>query len=207
MSVAGLVPLWLKITYSVFVAVLVPVYWRAWGPANFLWFCDVALFVTLVGLWLESPLLISMQAVGIVLLQVTWIADFVWRLISGRSLTGVAEYMFDTSHPLGSRALSLFHGWLPILLVWLVIRLGYDRRALVGQVLLACVVLVASYLAVPGPEGPAGNINKVFGPNDKTPQSFIHPALWVMALMLLYSVCAYLPSHFVFRWLIPPPKG
>ena len=58
-------------------AVLVPVYWYYYGPTNFLYFCDVALFLTLAGIWLESPLLISMCAVGI-----TGAADAVGASIS-----------------------------------------------------------------------------------------------------------------------------
>src|SRR5262249_42233071 len=41
-----------------FMAVLVPVYLRNSGPTNFLYFCDVALIITLVGIWIESPLLV-----------------------------------------------------------------------------------------------------------------------------------------------------
>ena len=39
-----------------FVAVLVPVYLRDYGPTNFLYFCDVALLMTLVAIWTESSL-------------------------------------------------------------------------------------------------------------------------------------------------------
>ena len=63
-------PLWLKLAYTAFMAVLVPVYWYYYGPTNFLYFCDVALFLTLAGIWLESPLLVSMCAVGIVAPQI-----------------------------------------------------------------------------------------------------------------------------------------
>jgi len=67
----GRIPLWLKVVYTGFVAVLVPYYWRTYGPVNFLWFCDIALLVTLAALWLESPLLFSMQAVlALVLLPI-----------------------------------------------------------------------------------------------------------------------------------------
>ena len=59
------VPLWLKVTYTAFLAVLVPVYWYNYGPTNFLYFCDIALFVTLIGIWRESALLVSMAAVGL----------------------------------------------------------------------------------------------------------------------------------------------
>jgi hypothetical protein len=202
---ANRIPLWLKIAYTGFIVVLVPTYWTSWGPANFLWFCDVAVLVTLPALWLESSLLASMEAVGIVLLQVSWIADFLWRVATGRHLTGLTEYMFDPGQPLFTRGLSLFHAWLPFLLLWLVWRLGYDRRALAAQTLLAWVVLVLSYLAVAGPTGPAGNINKVFGPNDREPQTFVAPALWLLGLMVFYPLCLYAPSHLLFRWLMPQP--
>jgi hypothetical protein len=199
----GRIPLWLKVAYTIFVVILVPTYWASWSPANFLWFCDVAVLVTLPALWLESPLLASMQAVGIVPLQTLWIADFLGRLSAGRHLTGLTEYMFDPAQPLLTRGLSLYHGWLPLLLLWLVGQVGYDRRALVAQTVLACVVLVLSYLAVAGPTGPAGNINKVFGPNDREPQTLVAPALWLLGLMVFYPVCIFLPTHLLLRWLMP----
>jgi hypothetical protein len=40
------VPLWLKLAYTAFMAVLVPVYWVNCGPTNFVHFCDAALFLT-----------------------------------------------------------------------------------------------------------------------------------------------------------------
>src|ERR1700749_2616130 len=59
------VPLWLKLVFTAFMFLLVPVYWYYSGPTNFLYFCDMSLFLTLVGIWLESPLLVSMCAVGL----------------------------------------------------------------------------------------------------------------------------------------------
>ena len=44
----------------------------------------------------------------------------------------MTDYMFAADHSLFLRGLSLFHGWLPFLLVYLVWKLGYDRRALAG---------------------------------------------------------------------------
>ena len=111
--------------------VLVPVYWHYYGPTNFLYFCDVALFLTLAGLWLDSPLLISMCAVGILAPQALWVLDFVLNIF-GVSLIGMTDYMFKHENSLFLRGLSLFHGWLPFLLVYLVWQLGYDRRGLAG---------------------------------------------------------------------------
>ncbi|HEX2748458.1 MAG TPA: hypothetical protein VHM91_10700, partial [Verrucomicrobiales bacterium] len=120
------IPLWLKIACSVFVAVFVPVYWHYYGPTNFLYFCDIALLLTVTGMWMKSPLLISMCCVGILLPQALWCADFV-VVLSGGHLTGMTEYMFRDSS-LFLRGLSLFHGWLPFLLFFLIRRTGYDRR-------------------------------------------------------------------------------
>ena len=61
---AARIPLALKLAYTAFMAVLVPVYWTNYGPANFFYFCDMALILTLIGVWREDALLISMPAVG-----------------------------------------------------------------------------------------------------------------------------------------------
>jgi hypothetical protein len=59
-----LIPLPAKIAGAVFLAVLLPIYLKTYGPTNFLWFCDAALILTVIGMWLESSLLIGMCAVG-----------------------------------------------------------------------------------------------------------------------------------------------
>ncbi len=127
---AARVPLGVKLAYTAFVAVLVPVYWHYYGPTNFLYFCDVALILTLIAIWPENALLISMccrrhsRAAG-------GVGDrFCRSIAAGISLTGMTDYMFDPTHSLFLRLLSLFHGWLPFLLVYLVWKIGYDRRAL-----------------------------------------------------------------------------
>src|SRR5436190_1593379 len=61
----GRVPIWVKLAYSGFVVLLVPFYWVTYSPWNFLYFCDLALLITVVAVWIESSLLVSMQAVAI----------------------------------------------------------------------------------------------------------------------------------------------
>jgi hypothetical protein len=200
------IPLPLKLAYTAFMAVLVPVYWAKYGPTNFLYFCDVALFLTLAGLWLENALLISLATVGILLPQALWCVDFVVQLSGGR-FTGMTAYMFDASRPLYLRGLSLFHGWLPFLLVHAVRRTGYDRRALPGWTVLAWALCLVCYFLLP-PSGPqfAGshvpnNVNYVFGFDDLLPQSWmpapVYLALWMAALPVL----VYLPTHALLRWM------
>src|SRR5213083_2197189 len=140
------VPTWVKLAYSAFVVLLVPFYWVTYSPWNFLYFCDLALLITGVAIWIESSLLVSMQAVAITAPQMLWVLDLLCRLVVGVHVTGVTSYMLDASIPLFLRGLSLFHGWLPFFLLWLLSRLGYDRRALPLQALAAVIVLLISYL-------------------------------------------------------------
>lgn len=127
----GAIPLWLKIAYTLFVAGLAPVYWMRFGPTHFLWGSDIALFAMLIAVWRESRLITSTVAVAVLLPELAWNLDFFTRLIAGRGLTGLdaTAYMFNPAQPLWLRGLSLFHVFLPALLVWLLYRLGYDRRA------------------------------------------------------------------------------
>src|SRR5262245_37450599 len=169
-------PLWLKLAYTAFMAVLVPVYWYYYGPTNFLYFCDVALLLTLLGVWIESPLLISMCAVGILVPQVVWVIDFLAGAV-GWSLTGMPDYSFDRSRSLFLRGLSLFHGWLPFLLLYLVWQLGYDRRAVLAWTVTAWVLLLVCFFFMPPPRPDPGlapvNINYVWGMSDLAPQPWV----------------------------------
>src|SRR5271157_2230695 len=70
------IPLPLKLAYTLFVAILVPYYWITYSAWNFLFFCDLALLMTLPALWLESSRLMSIPAVGLALPQLLWVADF-----------------------------------------------------------------------------------------------------------------------------------
>ena len=70
-----------------------------------------------------------MCAIGIIVPQLVWVIDFVGTAI-GYPVVGMTAYMFNAASSLFLRGLSLFHGWLPFLLIYLVAKLGYDRRAL-----------------------------------------------------------------------------
>lgn len=188
--------LWLKIPYTLFICVLVPVYWVRYGPGNFLWFSDIALFTTAAALWLESSLLASMMAVSVVVLESVWIIDFVIGLIAGSSVIGLSAYMFDSKISLPIRALSLFHIVMPVILVWLLHRFGYDTRALIAQTVLAWIVLPASYFLT----SPSQNINWVYGPGNG-PQKWMPAPLYLILLMLAFPLVLYLPTHFLLKKL------
>jgi hypothetical protein len=197
-------PLWLKVSFTGFMAVLVPVYWKHYGPTNFLYFCDVALLLTLAAVWLESSLLASMAAVGILVPQLIWCADFAARL-GGFHLLGMTDYMFDGQRPLFLRGLSLFHGWLPFLLLFVVWKLGYNRRALPAWTALAWALMLVAFFflppagaILPNPQTPV-NIDYVFGLSDSAPQTWMPKYAWLALMLGALPALFYAPTHFVLK--------
>jgi hypothetical protein len=204
------IPTWIKLLYTGFVAVLVPYYWHTYGPTNFLYFCDVALFMTLVAVWRENAILASMPAVGILLPQALWAVDFIGGFF-GRHITGMTEYMFSPTIPLPGRGLSLFHFWLPIFLIWIIYRLGYDRRALLNWTISAWALMLICYFFMPAPPAPIENpnlpvnINYVYGLNGEKPQQWMPPLLYFGLMMIILPVCIFLPTHLLLSGVFPTP--
>ena len=200
------IPLWLKLVFSAFMAVLVPVYLYYYGWTNFLYFCDVALILTLIGIWKESALLASMCAIGITVPQLVWVIDFIGTAL-GYPVVHMTAYMYNPSSSLFLRGLSLFHGWLPFLLIYLVATLGYDRRALLYWTALAWVLILICYFFMPPPNPNAGltpvNINYVWGLNDAAPQTWMPSWLWLIGMMVAMPIICFLPVHFLFSRLMP----
>jgi len=186
----------LKLTYSIFVAWVIPIYWKQYGPANYLWFSDVALILLVPALWLESKLFFSALAVSVVLLELLWNVDFFVRLLTRSQLVGLSDYMFDSTISRSIRALSLFHVFLPAILIWYVYRLGYDSRAFLVQTFSAWVVLLLSFFLTK----PKDNINWVYG-FGKKPQTRLPKVIHLLLLMLGLPVLVYLPSHLVLKRL------
>lgn len=191
-----MIPFWLKITYTVFVCALVPVYWMERGPANFLWASDIALLVTVVALWLESRFLISMMAVGALLPELAWNLDFFLRLITGVDVIGLngTGYMFGATYSMLFKAFSLFHVCLPAVLIWSVYRLGYDTRALPAQIALNWVLLPICYFFT----DPERNLNWVFGIGNP-PQTWMPGPVYLGLLMGAYPLLLFAPSHFLLK--------
>ena len=200
------IPLWLKLVYTAFMAVLIPVYLHNYGPTNFLYFCDIALILTLIGIWTENKLLISMSAVGILVPQIFWVIDFLIQLV-GMKHAGLTSYMFEENRSLFLRGLSLFHGWLPFLLVYLVAKLGYDRRAFLHWTILGwSLCLIAFFLLPPAgaqladPKIPV-NVNYVFGLDDAKPQDWLPAKTYLLAWMGALLALVYTPTHFALKKL------
>jgi len=188
--VDGDIPFWIKIAYTGLLIVVLPVYAKCYGWRNFLWFSDIALIAIGVALWLESPLIVSMMAVGVLLPELLWNVSYFARLLFGWHASGLAGYMFDRKKPRFLRALSLFHVVLPIVMLWLLARLGYDPRALYAQTLLAWIVLPVTYAVVRLHDE---NINWVYGLDRR--QKRLPPLVYLALAMIAYPVGLYLPTH------------
>jgi hypothetical protein len=201
-------PLAVKLAYTAFLCVLVPYYLKAYGPTNFLYFCDVALLLTAVTVWTEHPLPASASAVGILLPQTLWMADFLASL-AGHPVTGMTGYMFNSSLPVFTRFLSFYHFWLPLFLLWLVRRLGYDRRGFAAWSALAIVLLLVCYLFLPAPPAPANdpgkpvNVNYVFGPSDEHAQTWLPPMSYLLCMMAFLPALIFWPTHLMLRRIGP----
>ena len=149
------------------------------------------MILTCLGFWTNSLLLISSQAVSALLIDLVWIIDASWRLVSGRPLLGATEYLFDARYPLWVRLLSLFHVAMPPLLLWALHRTGYDRRGFGLQSLIALAVFVASRFTSPGK-----NMNFAFT------DPFFHrtwgtPATQVAISLLFLIMMIYLPTDWI----------
>jgi hypothetical protein len=180
-------------------AVWFPAYAWGYGWANFLHLCDLAVILTCVGLWRGSPLLLSMQAVSSLVVDAFWDLDLAFRALAGRHLIGGTEYMWESRFPLALRLLSLFHVVWPPLLWWALRRVGYDRRALLAQALLAAVVLALSHVVQP-----AANIN--FAVTDPFRGRSWGPAPVHVGLTALVLVgLVYAPTHALLRRVMPVP--
>lgn len=207
----GRIPLRIKLWFSLYIVLFAPIYLHYYGLINFLYFCDLALLLSFAGVWLENPLLISMCAVGILLPQFIWLADFAFQLIFGQR-GGWTQYMFNAQQPLFLRLLSLFHGWLPFLLFYLMARLGYDRRALSAWTAFACTLVLLCYCISPLPtphtaeQDLPANINFVFGLSSRRPQAWTLPGVYLMLeLMIMFGAVSW-PTHWVLKRIFPPPE-
>jgi hypothetical protein len=195
------IPHWLKTTQTGFVLVLTPVYWRQYGPGNFLWLSDVALLTSVPALWLESRLLASTQAVGVLVPETIWLLDFGAGLLTGRAPIGLASYMFDRRLHKSVRALSLFHLWLTPVLFLIVARKGYDKRAFRYQTIVTWLVLLASWRFTE----PEENVNWVYSRRAqiRTPRA---RAGFVILLMIAMPFVFHAPAHLLLKRLFPTTR-
>jgi hypothetical protein len=189
------IPLWLKVLWTACVIVWVPFYWRQYGLQNFLFFCDLGNLFIASALWLESPLLFSWQAVSLLLFQTLFVIDLASALITGHHAIGGTEYMFDPHIPMAIRLASLFHIVAPVLLLWAVLRVGYDKRGWKFQTLTAWIIVPINYFW-----RPQDDVNWARGPFFRE-QHVIPGPVYLLVYLVVVPALVYYPTHRFLIWL------
>jgi hypothetical protein len=187
---------YLKIILTIFISILVPVYARYYGLQNFLWLSDIGLFLTVASLWLNSILLMSMAAVGVLAVELAWIVDFFCGLVLKIRLSDLTDYMFDNANPIFLRALSFFHLVTPPIWIVYLARYGYERRAVYYFTVIYWIALFATYFFADQHE----NINWVFCPQKYSTMHISEP-LWLLILFVGFPLLIFLPTHYCFTKL------
>lgn len=194
-------PLWIKLLWTAWVVVWAPVYWRHYGLQNFLFFCDLGNLFIAAGLWLESPLIFSWQATGLLLFQTLFTIDLAGALASGHHVIGGTEYMFDPNVALWIRLLGLFHVAALLLLLWAIWRLGYDRRGWKYQTLTAWIVVPINYFW-----RPEYDVNWARGPFFQE-QHAVPGFVYLLVYLIAIPATVYFPTHRFLVWLTPRWHG
>lgn len=189
----------LKWFLTLFIAILIPTYWHYYGFQNFLWLSDIGLFFTVIGLWFNSALIMSMATVGILFLELVWAVDFFAELFLGLNPIDLSDYMFDAHYPLILRGISLFHIITPVIWICYMLQYGYDRRALYYFTIFYWINLITVYLFTDIKE----NINWVFLPTIYNWHTITQP-MWVIILFVGFPLCLFLPMHFLCKKLFKP---
>lgn len=184
------IPLWLKIGWSVWVALWIPLYGMHYGPSVFLWFCDIANLLILVGLWTESSLILSWQAVSVLLVQILFSLNVISRVVFNHLFIPGTQWLFQEDLPLRVRLASIFmHLAAPPVLIWGLWKLRYDKRAILFQIATACVVLPLCRFW-----DAELNLNWVWKPFGRT-QTVVSPTLYLFVCIVGYTLLLFLPTH------------
>lgn len=182
-------PLALKVAYTAWLVMWMAGYWVMLGPSNFLWLCDLANLLVGLALWLESPLLFSAQAVSILLVDLAWTIDVTAALLTGKHPIGGTQYMFIAAEPLWLRLMSLFHVAVPVLVLWCLLRLGFDRRGWRLQTAIAWVLLPVCFFFT----DPALNLNWLRRPFEME-QTLMPPLAYLGFCLIAYPLVLFWPT-------------
>jgi hypothetical protein len=164
-----------KVLLAAWLFLWLPLHVVFYPLTTFLWLCAYGNVLVVIGVCCESRLIVSWQAVALLVPQLLYAAN---AALHGRA----TAYLFNHAIPFAVRALSLFHFVMPLLLLFAVARLGYDTRALPLQ-LATAVVLFAVCLPV--------------GPINVWTSSFARQH--VAVTLLLAPLVLHVPAHVMLR--------
>ena len=169
---AHLIPRAVKLALLAWLAVWLPLRVVSRPLPTLLAFCVFGSVILVIGICVENRLLVSWQALALTIPQLVYIGN----VLAGGNETA---YLFDPTTPLAVRALSYYHFVIPLVCIYAVWRLGYDRRALPLQIVTAAIVLAFS--------SAAHDVNLV--------------GRGRVAVFAALVVLAYLPAHCCYDWL------
>jgi hypothetical protein len=202
----------LRALYSAWFCVWFALYARYFGWQFVLWFCCLANVYLLVGLWRRTALWFSLAAVSVLPIQLAYSAELASRWLFGVRLHGATDYLFDPTIPEYIRGLSLFHVFVPVLIVYALIRHGYDQRAFWLQSAIALAMLCVCYFgfdpltqtndaSMPTLRGVGFdrdfNLNWVHGLHD-APAPAGRELEVFLTVLIGYPLCVHWPVH----WLL-----
>jgi hypothetical protein len=197
------VPLWFKVISTLLCGATLLFNALNYTLVDLLWFCDVAMILVIIGLWRENSLVLSLATLASIGPQFAWQIDYFYQLISDKPLFGFTDYMFTASNPTVNYIISLFHVWMPPILIYSLYLVRYNQRALKTQSGLSLLIILLSYSLTSDMFGPAGNLNQVYGPSATAPQTWMHPWLWLFVIWLYTIVVIYVPTHFITARVFP----
>jgi len=172
------------------------------GPL--LWFCDIALLMTAIGLFLRSGLILTAQLTALLIFHFGWNLDFGLYLFWGHSLIGSTAYMFYHDLTLYEKCLSFFsHVFVIPAAFYGIIILGVSRKAWIFQWGQTLVLFLLTYLIT----RPEENINWMFG-NEllSIKPDMITPILYYVLMIVIPPVFVYWPTNILICTYFNPSK-
>lgn len=183
----------IKAAFTLFAIILVPIYVVHYGVQNLLWLSDISFIVTAIALWFHTSLLMSIVCVILLPLELMWNIGFFYQLLTGHSIFGIGDYMFDASVPLWLRNLSLFHVLLPPIWIWYLYAWGYNRQAFKYGLIMYWIIIIVTYLIIP----PLENINWVFVPLERN-WYWMPSWVWLTVMLVALPIGVFLPTHLLY---------
>ena len=154
---------------------------RRYNAGYLLWFCDVALLLTGLGLLFRNAMLVTAELTAVLVFHLAWNVDFWLYLLFGYSLTGATQYMFYPELSLTEKALSFFsHVFVVPAALYGAYVLGAPRRAWLLQWVQTLLVFLMTYLLT----RPEENINWMFGTVLPGLSPAVIPPVFYYALMV-----------------------
>jgi hypothetical protein len=185
--------MWINIFLIFFLATQIIVY-SSYSIESYLWLCKINLFLTIFGILFKNKLLISMAFVGGLARFSIWNLSFIINLFTNYNLFNVTAYIFSLGTSLTIKIISLYHIFLPIILIFFLKKIGYDSRAFIFSTILYWFVIIITYFFTIK----SNNINFVFCAS--TYNWSISDQQWVIFLLIFEPILFILPVHFFCKY-------